>query len=164
MVIAQHMPPLFTKSIAERLDGMCQIHVEHAEGRVSLRPGTAYIIKGGQHGSIKGTADALMLSVADTPAGHLYTPSVDVLFDTGAKTVRGNAVGVVLTGMGDDGAKGAAMLKNAGAMVYTQTEASCVIYGMPRVVDEAGLSMGSLTPEAMGDHLASLGRARSNAA
>jgi two-component system chemotaxis response regulator CheB len=165
VVIAQHMPPVFTKSIAHRLDGLSAIKVEHAEGRTTLKPGTAYVIQGGQHGAVQRFASGpITLTVGNTPEGLIYTPSVDVLFSSGAKAVRGKGVGVVLTGMGEDGAKGAAMLKNTGAPVLTQTAGSCVIYGMPRAVDQAGLACGSLDPKAMGAHLASLASGASRTA
>lgn len=137
-VITQHMPPVFTRNLAQRLDRMCPPQVLEAEQGAPLRPGTVYIAPGGeQHFEITGRST---LTCALKPGGPVngHCPSVDRLFHSVARSVGPRAVGVLLTGMGRDGAQGLLELRQAGARTYVQDEASSVVYGMPRAAVELG--------------------------
>ena len=159
IVVAQHMPALFTKSLAERLDSMSNLSVIQADRTMKLSPGVVHIIVGGKHGRvIKGIGGDLQLRITDQPADARYKPSVDELLASAAETVRNRAIAVVLTGMGDDGALGAAKLKVEGSTVLAQDEASSVVYGMPRAVADAGSASGEGSPEQLGEFLARLSR------
>jgi two-component system, chemotaxis family, protein-glutamate methylesterase/glutaminase len=134
VLIAQHMPEYFTRLFAERLDGLCRIRVHEAVHDQPLRPGNAYIAPGGQHLRLRrGRADAcFQLRLSRDEPVNLHRPSVDVLFDSVAKHAAERAVGVILTGMGKDGAAGLLRMKRAGAYTLAQDEATCVVFGMPR--------------------------------
>ncbi len=152
ILIVQHMPGTFTASFAERLDRECRITVREAVDGSPLMPGTAYIAPGGaRHMDLVGGAKGCVrLKAADLVSGH--RPSVDILFRSVAK--RGaQAVGVILTGMGSDGAEGLLEMRQAGARTFGQSKDSCVVYGMPRSAVERGavereLSLSAL-PEAI---------------
>ncbi len=152
ILIVQHMPGTFTASFAERLDRECRITVREAIDGSPLMPGTAYIAPGGgRHMELVGGAKGVVrLKAADLVSGH--RPSVDILFRSVAK--RGaQAVGVILTGMGSDGAEGLLQMRQAGARTFGQSKDSCVVYGMPRSAVELGavereLSLSAL-PEAI---------------
>ncbi len=135
-VIVQHMPALFTGSFARRLDGICAPKVAEAEDGAPLETGRVYIAPGGaRHLSLKGGKQlACQLRAGDTVSGH--RPSVDVLFRSVASIVGRRAVGAILTGMGRDGASGLLKIRQAGGATIGQDEASCVIYGMPKVAFE----------------------------
>lgn len=137
-VITQHMPPNFTRSFAERLDRLCRPKVEEATDGAPLSPGRIYLAPGGErHLTITGHVTLTCRLVADAPvSGH--RPSVDVLFRSVAASAGSRAVGVILTGMGRDGADGLLAMRRAGARTFGQDEASCVVYGMPRAAFEAG--------------------------
>jgi two-component system chemotaxis response regulator CheB len=134
VVVAQHMPEYFTRLFAERLNGLCQIPVQEAQNNQPVRAGHAYIAPGGQHLRVHRGGEpghfVLRLS-ADDPV-NLHRPSVDVLFDSVASVLGNRAVGVILTGMGRDGAAGLLRLKRAGAYTLAQDEATSVVFGMPR--------------------------------
>ncbi len=134
VLVAQHMPEYFTRLFAERLNGLCQIRVEEAKNNQRVRPGYAYIAPGGQHLRVHRSGEpgqfTLRLS-ADDPV-NLHRPSVDVLFDSAASTLGNRAVGVILTGMGRDGAAGLLRMKRAGAYTLAQDEATSIVFGMPR--------------------------------
>ena len=136
-VITQHMPAAFTKSFAARLDRVCAAHVEEASDGARLAPGRVYLAPGGEaHLEIASkTAPVCRLTKSDPVNGH--RPSVDVLFDSVARLGRAS-VGVILTGMGRDGAKGLLAMRQAGARTLGQDESSCVVYGMPKVAHEIG--------------------------
>lgn len=158
VVVCQHMPPLFTKSLAERLRAVCKVKVEHAEeGVVGLKPGTAYIVKGAMNGHIEKPGASLLLRVKPEPREAVYKPSVDVLLETAGAAAGKHAVGVVLTGMGEDGLLGGRALVAAGGMILAQDEESCVVWGMPRAVTVAGLASVA-KPQEIGRHLAGAGR------
>lgn len=158
VVVCQHMPPLFTKSLADRLRAVCKVKVEHAEeGVVGLRAGTAYIVKGALNGHIEKPGSSLLLRVKPEPREAIYKPSVDVLLETAASAAGKHAVGVVLTGMGEDGLIGGRSLVSAGGMILAQDEESCVVWGMPRAVTAAGLASVA-RPQEIGRHLAGIGR------
>ncbi|MBI5659283.1 MAG: chemotaxis response regulator protein-glutamate methylesterase [Nitrosomonadales bacterium] len=132
ILIAQHMPEAFTRSFADRLDGLCKIKVAEAAGNERVLPGHAYIAPGHSHLLLKrsGANYLTELSQAD-PVNH-HRPSVEVLFRSAAQSAGGNAIGVMLTGMGKDGATGMLEMRRAGAYNLAQDEATCVVFGMPR--------------------------------
>ncbi|MBT2300471.1 chemotaxis response regulator protein-glutamate methylesterase [Variovorax paradoxus] len=132
VLIAQHMPPGFTRSFAQRLDGLCRIHVKEAEHGERVLPGYAYIAPGGYHLSLARSGANYVAHLDQEPPVNRHRPSIDVLFDSVAKHAGKNAIGMILTGMGKDGAEGLLRMKRAGAHTLAQDEASCVVYGMPR--------------------------------
>ncbi|RIX72249.1 protein-glutamate methylesterase/protein-glutamine glutaminase [Acidovorax cavernicola] len=132
IVITQHMPPGFTTSFAARLNSLCQIKVKEAENGERILPGHAYIAPGGKHFSINRSGANYVAVVDDTPPVNRHKPSVEVLFRSVAHCAGRNAVGVMLTGMGADGAVAMREMKLAGSYNYVQDEASCIVFGMPR--------------------------------
>lgn len=132
IMVVQHMPESFTASFARRLDGLCAVRVIEAQGGEKLEPGTVYIAPGHSHLLVRRTGTALLTELAATPPINRHRPSVDVLFDSAATMVGGKAIGVILTGMGKDGAQGLLRMRQAGARTFGQDESSCVVYGMPR--------------------------------
>ncbi len=158
IVIAQHMPELFTKSMAERLDQHCAVTVVHGENRMPLLRGTAYIIPGGKHGRVLRPAPGrLELEISSEPREALYKPCVNELFASGARAIKNRALAVILTGMGDDGFLGAKELSAQGGKILAQSAESCVVYGMPKSITAHGLAEASLTPTQIGRCLATLG-------
>ncbi len=132
VVITQHMPPGFTKSYAARLDGLCRIRVKEAVDGDRLLPGHAYIAPGGLHLSVERSGANYLARVRDGEPVNRHKPSVEVLFESAARVVGPNALGVMLTGMGADGARAMKAMKDAGSFNLCQDEASCVVFGMPR--------------------------------
>jgi two-component system chemotaxis response regulator CheB len=132
VLIAQHMPPGFTRSFAQRLDGLCRIHVKEAEHGERVLPGYAYIAPGGWHMALARSGANYVAQLDQEPPVNRHRPSIDVLFDSVARHAGRNAIGMILTGMGRDGAEGLLRMKQAGAHTLSQDEASCVVYGMPR--------------------------------
>jgi len=132
LAIVQHMPEVFTAQFAKRLDLSCRIEVKEAETNDRLVPGRALIAPGNRHLLVRRSGALYFVDVVDGPPVSLHRPSVNVLFRSAAQAAGRNAVGVILTGMGDDGAEGMAELKAAGARTIAQDEASCVVFGMPR--------------------------------
>lgn len=132
IAIVQHMPEKFTASLAERLNRLCQIEVREAVHGDRLRPGLALIAPGGRHMQLRRSGAYYHVDVVDGPPVNRHRPSVDVLFRSVARHAGRNAVGAILTGMGDDGARGLLEMMQAGAETIAQDEASCVVYGMPR--------------------------------
>jgi len=159
VIVAQHMPKLFTESMARRLGDVCALPVRHAAHGDSLTPGTITICPGGQHTRVNRAGGSLRLHVGDEPAGEVFKPSVSVLFESAAAACRGPVLSIVLTGIGDDGKRGAEAVKRAGGAVLAQSAESCVVYGMPRAVTEAGLTVASVTPDGLARSLQSLVRA-----
>jgi len=141
IVIVLHIPVGYTGPLAERLNGDCAIEVLEAEEGLPLRPGRAILARAGKHLRLAGSGDTLTAHLDWEPTTSAHRPSVDVLFRSAALLLGQRALAVVLTGMGDDGLAGARAITEAGGQVLTETEASCVVYGMPRVVKEAGLSV-----------------------
>jgi len=137
-VIVQHMPAGFTKSFAQRLDSLCEVHVKEAQDGDSVVPGQVLIAPGNQHMMINRSGARYYVEVKDGPLVNRHRPSVEVLFRSAATHVGRNAIGVMLTGMGGDGAQGMLKMKEAGAINIAQDEASCVVYGMPKVAVEVG--------------------------
>ena len=132
VMITQHMPPGFTKSYAARLDGLCRIRVAEARDGERVLPGHAYIAPGGLHLSVERSGANYVARVQDGEPVNRHKPSVEVLFDSAAKVVGRNALGVMLTGMGADGARAMKTMRDAGSFNLVQDEASCVVFGMPR--------------------------------
>ncbi|MEM1107869.1 MAG: chemotaxis response regulator protein-glutamate methylesterase [Planctomycetota bacterium] len=147
VVIAQHMPRVFTESMARRLNEVCPLEVVHAENGVVLESGKVYVAPGGLHAHLERASLAKRrLRLSEEPQEALYKPSADVLFDSAAKVCHRRVLGVILTGIGDDGVKGAKTLNAFDAPILAQDQASCVVYGMPRAVAEAGYATASLSP------------------
>ncbi|OJZ19963.1 MAG: chemotaxis response regulator protein-glutamate methylesterase [Thiobacillus sp. 65-29] len=132
IVIVQHMPEKFTASFAARLDTVCQIEVREARNGDRVIPGRALIAPGGRHMLLKRNGAQYHVEVVDGPVVNRHRPSVDVLFRSVAKFAGRNALGVIMTGMGDDGARGLKEMRDAGASTVAQDEATCVVYGMPK--------------------------------
>ncbi|MBO7780596.1 protein-glutamate methylesterase/protein-glutamine glutaminase [Burkholderia pseudomallei] len=132
VLIAQHMPPGFTRSFAQRLNGLCRISVKEAEHGERVLPGHAYIAPGYAHLLLARSGANYIAHLSDEPPVNRHRPSVDVLFRSAAQHAGKNALGVILTGMGRDGAAGLLEMKKAGAYTFAQDEASCVVFGMPR--------------------------------
>jgi len=140
IVIAQHMPAAFTGPFAKRLDGLCQISVKEAEVGDRLKPGCAFIAPGGKHLMLKQMVSRVDLEITTEPASALYKPSANVLIGSAADAVGRRALGVILTGMGNDGMEGIRALKSKGGRALAQSDATCVVYGMPKAIVDAGLS------------------------
>ncbi len=132
ILITQHMPEGFTRSFARRLDGLCKISVREAEGNERVLPGHAYIAPGHSHLLLARSGANYVTQLDQGPPVNRHRPSVDVLFNSAAACAGKNAVGVILTGMGKDGALGMLEMKNAGAYNFAQDESTCVVFGMPR--------------------------------
>jgi two-component system, chemotaxis family, protein-glutamate methylesterase/glutaminase len=132
VLITQHMPPGFTKSYAARLDSLCRLHVGEAVDGQRVLPGHAYIAPGGLHLSVERSGAHYVARVIDGAPVNRHKPSVEVLFESAARVVGPNALGVMLTGMGADGARAMRTMRDAGAYNLVQDEATCVVYGMPR--------------------------------
>jgi len=131
MVIVQHMPEMFTRAFARRLDSLCQVSVKEAESNDSVLRGRALIAPGNHHMLLQRSGARYYVDIKDGPLVSRHRPSVDVLFRSAARYAGQNAVGVIMTGMGDDGANGLREMKEAGAVTIAQDEASCVVFGMP---------------------------------
>ena len=132
MVIVQHMPANFTRLFAERLNLRCAIEVREAKDGDRVLPGLALIAPGGLHLSVQRSGAQYRVSVQDGPLVSRHKPSVDVLFRSVARAAGANALGLIMTGMGDDGARGLKLMREAGATTFAQDQSSCVVFGMPR--------------------------------
>ncbi|MDI1259241.1 chemotaxis response regulator protein-glutamate methylesterase [Aquabacterium sp.] len=157
VVITQHMPPGFTRNYAARLDGLCKISVKEAVDGERILPGHAYIAPGGMHLSVERSGANYLARVQDGDPVNRHKPSVEVLFKSAARVVGPNAVGIMLTGMGADGATAMREMRDAGAYCVAQDEATCVVFGMPREAIAAGavqevLPLTKITGHLM-DHL-----------
>lgn len=151
IILVQHMPAAFTPAFATRLNSLCKINVKEAQSGDVLKPGTAYLAPGGKQMLIEGRSAAPTLKIMEDDSGKLtYKPSVDLSFGSAAKLYGGDVLGVILTGMGADGREGCRMLKQRGAKIWAQDEASCVVYGMPQAVTAAGISEENIDIENMG--------------
>ncbi|APV51163.1 chemotaxis response regulator protein-glutamate methylesterase [Betaproteobacteria bacterium GR16-43] len=138
VAIVQHMPEMFTRMFARRLDDLCALKVTEAENGEVLQAGHAYIAPGDWHLRVDSQGADYVARIDQEPAVNRHRPAVDVLFESAARAAGSKAAGVLLTGMGRDGAEGLGKLKRAGAATFAQDEASCVVYGMPRAAIEAG--------------------------
>jgi len=161
ILIAQHMPAGFTNSFAQRLNGLCRVAVTEAVHGERILPGHAYIAPGGFHLSLSRNGANYVAHVDQMPPVNRHRPSVDVLFDSAAKHAGKNAIGVILTGMGRDGAEGLLHMHQAGSYTLAQDEASCVVFGMPREAIALGaasevVTLAEISQRVIG-HLRSMG-------
>jgi two-component system chemotaxis response regulator CheB len=140
ILIAQHMPATFTGPFAKRLDAQCAVSVKEAEHGERIQPGWVYIAPGGKHMLLERHGATPELTITPEPTSELYKPSATILMNSVAHVNPGRTLGVILTGMGSDGCIGIKTLKGNGGYILAQSEASCVVYGMPKAVVDAGLA------------------------
>ncbi|HEX5364885.1 MAG TPA: chemotaxis response regulator protein-glutamate methylesterase [Gallionella sp.] len=150
MVIVQHMPEKFTEAFANRLNDLCQVEVREAKNGDRVMPGRALIAPGGRHMLLKRSGAQYHVDIMDGPPVSRHRPSVDELFRSVARCAGKNALGIIMTGMGDDGARGLKEMRDAGARTIGQDEASCVVYGMPK----EAMKHGAVDQELPLDHIA----------
>jgi two-component system chemotaxis response regulator CheB len=151
VAIAQHMPPQFTRSLADRLDDRSALEVREAADELSLEPGRAVVAAGGRHLTFEGRGARPVVRTPEQPTDTGHCPSVNVMFESAYEIYGGSVLALVMTGMGKDGLRGARQIKEAGGTVFAQDKDSCVVYGMPRVVVEAGLADAVLPLEELAD-------------
>lgn len=151
IAIVQHMPPRFTESFAQRLNGLCDFEVLEAEDGVEFRPGRAVLARGGYQMEVERRGGQLRCKLFEGAPVSGHAPSVDVLFSSVARLGDAEAVGVILTGMGHDGAKGLLAMRQAGAFTLGQDRQSSLVYGMPRIAAETGAVMGQVSLDRMAD-------------
>jgi len=144
MVIVQHMPEKFTAAFAERLNRLCAIDVREAQDNDRVIQGRALIAPGGKHMLLKRSGAQYLVEIRDGPPVNRHRPSVDVLFRSVAKVAGSNALGIIMTGMGDDGARGLKEMRDAGAGTIAQDEATCVVFGMPKEAIKLGGAMRTM--------------------
>jgi len=149
IVIVQHMPEKFTAEFAVRLDGLCRIAVREAKAGDRVVPGQALIAPGGKHMLLRRNGALYFVDVIDGPLVSRHRPSVDVLFRSVAKCAGANALGIIMTGMGDDGAAGLLEMRNAGARTLAQDEESCVVFGMPKEALQRGAAEKTVSLDAI---------------
>jgi two-component system chemotaxis response regulator CheB len=154
LMLVQHMPGSFTPAFAQRLDQLCSITVKEAADGDVLQPATALLAPGGKQMLVESRGGRHVVRIIDSEPGQTYKPSVDITFSSIAKLFPAQTLAVILTGMGADGREGCRSLKAGGSMVWSQDEASCVVYGMPSAVAEAGLSDRVLALKEVGPALA----------
>lgn len=139
--VVQHMPPKFTKSLAERLNGMCPLEVKEAEDNEQVRPNVIYIAQGGMHMKLRSSGmGAPRIDLSFEPSGTLHRPSVDVMMNSVIDAYDKYTLGIIMTGMGKDGFEGIKRLKSLGGFSIAQDEESCVVYGMPKAIVDANLA------------------------
>ncbi len=153
ILVTQHMPPLFTRLLAERLARKCPLKVHQAEEGAKIGPGEVWVAAGGSHMVVSRVAAGVVLNLNQDPPENFCRPAVDVTFRSVAAVYGGAALGVVLTGMGQDGANGSAAIRAAGGDVFTQDEASSVVWGMPGAVTRAGLASRVLPLNTIGQSI-----------
>ncbi|EYD76546.1 Chemotaxis response regulator protein-glutamate methylesterase CheB [Rubellimicrobium mesophilum DSM 19309] len=158
VVIVQHMPERFTMAFAQRLDGLCRVKVSEAASGDVLRPGLALIAPGDHHLLLRRVGSSYHVEVVDGPYVARHRPSVDVLFRSVAQAAGGNALGLLLTGMGDDGARGLLEMRQAGARTAAQDEATSVVFGMPREALRMGATDQALPLDRMAGEIVNWGR------
>lgn len=157
IVIVQHMPEKFTAAFAERLNSICQIEVLEAKTGDRVIPGRALIAPGGRHMMLKRSGAQYHVEVVDGPLVNRHRPSVDVLFRSVAKFAGRNALGIIMTGMGDDGAAGLLEMRQAGAHTVGQNEATCVVYGMPKEAMKRGATEREISLTAISQEILAFG-------
>jgi two-component system, chemotaxis family, protein-glutamate methylesterase/glutaminase len=153
VVITQHMPPGFTRSYAARLDTLCKIRVKEATDGERILPGHAYIAPGGLHLSVERSGANYVARVRDGEPVNRHKPSVEVLFESAARVVGQNAFGIMLTGMGADGARAMKAMRDAGSYNFAQNESTCVVFGMPREAIQHGAAHEVLPLQDIAPHL-----------
>ncbi len=146
IIMVQHMPAAFTKAFASRLNNLCQISVKEAENGDFLKPGCAYLAPGGMQMVFDGKDSSAKIKLMSDDSDRIaFKPSVDISFGSAAKVYGDSVLGIILTGMGSDGREGCRMLKAKGATIWAQDEESCVVYGMPQAVTNAGISSQNIS-------------------
>ena len=153
VVVVQHMPPHFTRSLAERLNAMSALRVVEAAPSMRVEPGTVLIAPGGRHLTFRASKLGVIVATPEEPSNLLHRPSVDVMFDSACKAYGGKVLATMMTGMGKDGLRGAKHIKQFGGKVLAQNEATCVVYGMPKAVVEAGIADAVLPLEELASAL-----------
>lgn len=154
LLLIQHMPGSFTPAFAQRMNQLCKITVKQAEDGDPLTPGTALLAPGGKQMLVESRGGQQVVRIVESTSEQTYKPSVDITFGSVARTFPGKTLAIVLTGMGADGREGARKLKQGGSMLWAQDEASCVVYGMPAAVADAGLTDQVLPLKDIGPTLA----------
>lgn len=150
LVMVMHMPVGYTEMYAAKLNELSQLEVREAAQGDEVKPGLVFLAPAGRHLTLKRDTDGKVVVHLDAkPFDSLHRPSVDVMFKSAAEVYGNRVLGVVMTGMGSDGKQGAAWIKSQGGLVFTEAESSCVVYGMPSVIVEAGLSDKSVALEDM---------------
>jgi len=149
IAIVQHMPPRFTKSLADRLDSLSALNVREAADGDVLAPGTVLLAPGGQHMTFRRRGGSVVATIGAEPSGSIYRPCADIMFTSAVETFNGPLLGVIMTGMGKDGLEGLRRIKQKGGTVIAQDEESCVVYGMPRAAVEDGVADAILPLEAI---------------
>ena len=154
IILVQHMPGSFTPAFAQRLNDLCEITVKEAEDGEPLKSSCAYLAPGGKQMLIEGRAANPVIKITEADASQTYKPSVDITFSSIAKLYPNNTLAIILTGMGADGREGSRELKTGGSTVWAQDESSCVVYGMPSAVTEAGITDHEMTLVDVGPNIA----------
>ncbi|MBX3235723.1 MAG: chemotaxis response regulator protein-glutamate methylesterase [Nitrospiraceae bacterium] len=157
IVIVQHMPEKFTAAFAERLNSICQIEVLEAKTGDRVIPGRALVAPGGRHMMLKRSGAQYHVEVVDGPLVNRHRPSVDVLFRSTAKFAGRNALGIIMTGMGDDGAAGLLEMRRAGARTLGQNESTCIVYGMPKEAMKRGATEREIALDAVPQEILAFG-------
>ena len=140
IAVVQHMPPRFTKSLAERLDSLSSLNVKEAEDGDILKPGVVLLAPGGRHLTFRRRGGCVAATIGSEPANSVYKPCADVMMTSAVEAFNGPLLGIIMTGMGKDGLEGLRRIKQKGGFVIAQDEDSCVVYGMPRAAVEAGVA------------------------
>lgn len=160
IVIVQHMPEKFTAAFAQRLDKLCELTVKEAQHGDRVLPGHALIAPGGRHMVLRRSGAQYMVEILDGPLVSRHRPSVNVLFRSVAQTAGTNAMGILLTGMGDDGAAGLLEMRQSGAVTVAQDETSCVVFGMPKEAIKRNAAMHVLALNNIHTHITSYSNGR----
>ena len=140
IAIVQHMPPRFTRSMAERLDGVSQVHVKEAEDGDRMEPGLVLVAPGGEHMTFRTSGTSVKAHISPEPLNTLYRPCADVMMTSAVEAFNGPLLGVIMTGMGKDGLEGLKLIKQKGGYVVAQNEETCVVYGMPKAAVDSGVA------------------------
>ncbi|WP_137150627.1 chemotaxis response regulator protein-glutamate methylesterase [Devosia sp. FKR38] len=157
IIIVQHMPEKFTNAFAKRLNGLCAIEVKEAEDGDVVQAGRALIAPGNQHMLLRRAGSRYTVSIVDGPHVSRHRPSVDVMFRSASQTAGRNAMGVILTGMGDDGARGLLEMREAGSHTIAQDEDSCVVFGMPKEAIQRGAAVKIVPLKRVADEIEAFG-------
>lgn len=160
IVIVQHMPEKFTAMFASRLNDLCQIEVREAQNGDRVRQGRALIAPGGRHMMLRRSGAQYYVEVRDGPLVNRHKPSVDVLFRSSAQVAGKNALGIIMTGMGDDGARGLKEMRDAGATTVAEDESTCIVYGMPMEAVKLGGVIRSVPLDKIPQEIVGYGNAR----
>lgn len=156
IAVVQHMPPHFTKSMAERLNSLSHLHVKEAEQGDRIEEGTILIAPGGKHMTFAREANAIVAVISDEPKTALYRPSADVMMSSAASMFREPIIGLIMTGMGKDGLEGLKLIKHNGGFVIAQDEDSCVVYGMPKAAVDEGIADSIVSLDSLAESLVHL--------